>query len=731
MKKLVILVICLFLSIATMWANASSDNKKPFQHKIIAKIDIQNSLIQVVDTIIFPSDYIKGNPIAYFYLNSNLKISSENSAFELKKVEEKKSEHGEISITKYAITFPKKAKGESFLVLSYTGKIFDEIKTGAVQYARGFSETSGIISSNGVYLAGATNWISRFENNELHTFTLQVEIDKDWTAVSQGTRITNLLAGDKRIVKYSSTDPMDEVYLIANKWTEYSLQSGNVLVQAFLRTPDEKLANKYLGATSKYLKLYENLIGPYPFTKFALIENFWETGFGMPSFTLLGEKVIRFPWILDSSYPHELLHNYWGNSVFVNYTEGNWCEGITAYMADHLIKEQTGEGEEYRRTTLQKYTDYVNESNDFPVSKFISRNNSAEEAIGYGKVLMINNMLRYELGDEIFVKAYAKFYNDFKFKQATFDDLKSCFNAVSGKDLTPFFNQWVKRTGAPTLELSDVKIENLGGKFNITFTLSQTQKENVFDINVPVAIYLVGNEQTVFEKINLKERKKQFTFSYSSRPQRIDIDPQFNIMRRLAKSEVPSTLSQVFGSKKGFIILPSSSKNLESYSGMARMWSETQAAQGNKLTILNDNAIENLPDSGAVWVLGFENKFASKFTINDDYKKLFSPAIIAKIDSLQTTGALIYAMPNPANGNYPAGFVGANSAASITALSQKLLHYGKYGYLGFVGDAATNVLKGFFPALFSTLNYIDRTGNQAPIQAKLVQRKALTEYNKK
>ena len=105
--------------------------------------------------------------------------------------------------------------------------------------------------------------------------------------------------------------------------------------------------------------MYRGLIGPYPYTKFAMVENFWETGYGMPSFTLLGPSVLRFPFILTSSYPHEILHNWWGNSVFVDYASGNWCEGLTAYLADHLIQEQRGTGATYRRNTLQKYRDYV------------------------------------------------------------------------------------------------------------------------------------------------------------------------------------------------------------------------------------------------------------------------------------------------------------------------------------------------------------------------------------
>ena len=105
-------------------------------------------------------------------------------------------------------------------------------------------------------------------------------------------------------MRYESSDPGDEIYLIAGKWTEYNRNTGNVLVQAELRKPDSELANKYLDATIGYLELYEKLIGPYPFSKFCLVENFWETGYCMPSFTLLGEKVIRFPFIINSSYPH-------------------------------------------------------------------------------------------------------------------------------------------------------------------------------------------------------------------------------------------------------------------------------------------------------------------------------------------------------------------------------------------------------------------------------------------
>jgi aminopeptidase N len=251
------------------------------------------------------------------------------------------------------------------------------------------------------------------------------------------------------IVRWESPEPMEEIFLIAARFHEYSSKAGRVDVIAFLRTPDEALAAKYLETTSQYLDMYRSLIGPYPFTKFALVENFWETGYGMPSFTLLGEKVIRFPFILHSSYPHELLHNWWGNSVYVDFGGGNWCEGLTTYMADHLIKEQRGQGAQYRRDALQRYADYVGPDGDFPLRSFISRTDAATEAVGYGKSMMMWHMLRRMIGDGPFIEGVRAFYRDNIYRAASFGDLRAAFETASGIDLGGFFEQWVERAGDP------------------------------------------------------------------------------------------------------------------------------------------------------------------------------------------------------------------------------------------------------------------------------------------
>ena len=237
--------------------------------------------------------------------------------------------------------------------------------------------------------------------------------------------------------RWSVATPTEEVHLIAAPFTEYSRDAGAVKAMAFLRKPEQALADRYLDATAQYLEMYRGLLGPYPYSKFALVENFWETGYGMPSFTLLGEQIIRFPFILYTSYPHELLHNWWGNGVFVDIAGGNWCEGLTAYLADHLIAEQRGQGADHRRAILQKVTNYVTPQNDFPLSRFHSRHDAVTEAVGYGKTAMVFNMLREKVGDAQFIKALQAFYRDNRFREASFDDIRTSFEAVSASICAP------------------------------------------------------------------------------------------------------------------------------------------------------------------------------------------------------------------------------------------------------------------------------------------------------
>ncbi|TPW16769.1 MAG: peptidase M28, partial [Halothiobacillaceae bacterium] len=454
------LLTCAWLS--PVWASTT------VRHELTVTLDPATHRIEAVDKITFPS----ASTAWQFDLHGDLKLQPEPNAASVKQIKSSPAQTGGVPLNRYEVILP---AGAREITLRYIGEIFHPLEEATAEYARSFHDSPGIISPEGIYLAHPSAWYPLFANTDRVTFKLQVTLPEQWSAVSQGKRLAKEISNHQSRVTWEENSSQEEIYLIASTFSEYSKTTGAVEALVFLREPDAALAQKYLDVTAQYIEMYRQLIGPYPYTKFALVENFWETGYGMPSFTLLGSKVIRLPFILYSSYPHEILHNWWGNSVYVDIQQGNWSEGLTSYLADHLIQEQQGNGASARRALLQNYADFVSASKDFPLSEFRMRHSSSSEAVGYGKAQMLFHMLRLELGDQAFIKGLHQFYMQYRFKEASFADLATLFGRVAGRDLTPFFEQWVKRVGAPALQIKASKVEQKAGQWSLTFTLTQSQ----------------------------------------------------------------------------------------------------------------------------------------------------------------------------------------------------------------------------------------------------------------
>jgi len=584
------------------------------------------------------------------------------------------------------------------LKLRYSGRIDFSLSDQKEEYTRGFRETQGLIGDEGVYLSGSSRWYPIF-GDELVTFEADLSAPEAWHVISHGEGSSKDGSGRAR---WRSDTPLDEIHLVGGPLYRYQDAAGAVETLVYLHELDDALAARYLDATAQYIEMYRNLIGPYPYGKFALVENFWETGYGMPSFTLLGPTVIRFPFILHSSYPHEILHNWWGNSVFVDYARGNWCEGLTAYLADHLIQEQRGQGAAYRRNTLQKYRDYVKAGRDFPLSEFRSRHSAATEAVGYGKSLMAFHMLRQRFGDDAFRAALSRFYRTQKGRRASFGDIRESFEAVVEEDLGWFFDQWVERAGAPALEITDARATTSGDGFLLSFRLAQIQPDEPFILDVPVRIQTASGPR--LETVRMDQREIACELTSPERPLAVSIDPGFDLFRQLDPRETPPSIGQIFGEEAVLAVLPSAAgeHEREPYRRLLEGWH----TDTHQVEFCLDSELDSLPKDRAVWILGLDNRFA---------RTLFTPASNPGLDWTRERAvlggqpvalldhSLVAVRRHPENLDQAVGWLLVQPESAFPGLGRKLPHYGKYSYLAFEGAEPTNVVKGQWPAADSPL----------------------------
>lgn len=593
------------------------------------------------------------------------------------------------------------------VTLAYGGRIRHDLEHIDESLGRARQWSRGTIAPDGVFLDAGSGWYPRIPESR-QSFVLDVRLPEGWSAISQGAGTTDPARGRSH---WSESQPQDDIYLIAGRFHAYHKRSADVQAEAqvYLREPDTALAERYLDATLEYLAFYSDLIGPYPFAKFALVENFWESGYGMPSFTLLGPQVVRLPFILQTSYPHEILHNWWGNGVYVDYDSGNWSEGLTNYLADYWLMERAGRGIEGRRDMLKSFADYVRQGRDFPLTEFVQRHGADTQAIGYNKGAMVFHMLRRELGDETFIQGLRRFYADNRFRAAGYADLRLAFERVSGRDLDTFFAAWVERAGAPSLALEDVETRSTPEGYRISGRIRQTQSEPPFPLSLPVVIDLDSGE-SVIETIASHEHETRFDIALRSAPVRLRLDPDFEVFRALAPGELPVTLSTLFGAEQGLILIPAAAPEaLQSgYRRLAERWCVGHPGW----RVAEDREFEHLPDDRPVWLLGWENRHleafardAADFALTLDDGQAPRLALTSKPNGMNATLDPMTDSPvlTRRMADQPIAWMATRLPDALPALARKLPHYGKYSVLSFSGPESTNTLKGQWPTGDSAL----------------------------
>ncbi len=569
--------------------------------------------------------------------------------------------------------------------IRYRASFRDQAPTQPVNTEDPAFGVTGTIGTDGIFLGGGAQWYPEDRESQ-PAFSLQIDTPPGLRAVTAGRRITDEPGRSVWQIEH----PVRGLALAAGPYEVRSGESGGIPVYTYFYPQSRQFATTYLQAAENYLALYTKLFGPYPFAKFAVAENFFPTGYGYPSWTLLGSSVVALPFIVETSLGHEVAHSWWGNGVWVDYSRGNWSEGLTTYVADHLYKmrQSPEEAQQYRLKILRDYATLVPPAKDFPLAEFTSRTTAAEQAIGYGKSAMVFHMAHQRVGDAAFWQGLRQVAEEKLFAPASWDDFSAALGKAGGTDLQPFFIQWVQRPGAPRLSLTQVREESGSAGWIVTGILRQEPPS--YDLQVPLLLETEGAPVTAIIAVSGEETP--FRLEADSRPKRLTADPEVDIFRRLELSEIPPSVNAVRGATALLAIaaddLPpdtlSSARLLLPALGQQQVEVRSEktvspaALKGRDVLYIGlPTRAELRPALPEGLVLAAKKFILEGKTYAGENAVLF--ATLRHPDDPQRTIALF--------------IPGSPQAAAVAA--RKIPHYGKYSYLAFV--KGTNVAKGIWP----------------------------------
>lgn len=553
------------------------------------------------------------------------------------------------------------------------------------------------ISPQGTFLAGGSGW---YPDPRLGSsgWRLSVTAPPGYLAVTAGRLKEQVTTAEYSRSVWEEDLPLSDLTVSAGPYEVKTVQLGDIPVSTYFYSQTQDIAPTYLDAARDYLKGYEDLFGPYPFAKFAVVENFFPTGYGFPSWTLLGSTVIRLPFIVETSLGHEIAHSWWGTGVRVDHTQGNWSEGLTTYVADYLFLERRSaeEARNYRLRILRDYAALVTPEQDFPLTRFLRRTDRPAQAVGYGKAAMVFHMLRHKVGEEIFWAGLREMAATHMFDQISWDDFAALYSRLSGTNLQPFFDQWVRRSGAPILSLENVKVERRDEQWSISGQL--LQKTRPFDLHLPLVLETDG--EPLVRWISLKEHETHFELTTTGTPKRLLVDPDAHTFRQLHTEEIPASVNSIRGSENLIAVL--AEELPPATAEAARL--VLQALRQPDIRILEENRVrpEQLRDRDVLF-LGLPRRFATPLTDGtgisvDNQGFAFSGE---RFDGPQ---AALFAAVTPKDAPHTqwAYFI-PNSPESARDAARRIPHYGRDSYLIF--DQGENRVRGTWEIQKSPLTH--------------------------
>ncbi len=591
------------------------------------------------------------------------------------------------------------------LKVDFSGSLYVEPDNRRFSREKIAFEVNGTIGPEGIYLSPSAYWYPTLPD-VLSTYEITVRLPEGWNCVTDGMPGGALERDGWVEVTHTSDVVTGALSLSAGPFVVEKVDHNGVAVMTYFLPEQAGLSEGYLESCIKYIDKYSDLIAPYPFPKFAVVDNFLPSGYGMPGWTLLGSEVLRLPFIKRTSLGHEITHNWMGNSLLVDYRQGNWCEGLTVYLADYRYKEEADSlaAVEYRMNQLRDYAAYVNSDNDYPVVEFAERSNPADRAIGYGKVMMIFHMLRRmldEYDEAIFMQVIGETYRKYQWQPIGWREWRKEFERRLGQKLNWFFDQWLYRTGAPELAIENMVVENLEGGWKAEFEVVTTAADGrPYKYLLPIRV--LSDIGSVYHQVFIENPRQAVKLTGGGEIRTLQLDPAFDLFRKVYPGEMPLTLAEFFGDADGILVIPSQGLKVHEFRRIA----ESLKSDGQQ--VVTDAEFTPDMEKKSVWLFGDPeiNRVFSTFSM-DPSRLAYLPSRAPRWREERPLpagirfrreefrgGKLTATMieRNPKDSEKTLVYTLALPDADIVGGTRKLPHYGKYSYLLFEDDK--NIRKG-------------------------------------
>jgi len=250
--------------------------------------------------------------------------------------------------------------------------------------------------------------------------------------------------------------------------SDYYLNGKDTLtLNYYVLRYNEQKARTHFTQVKPMLACYEKFFGKYPFYKdgYKLVETtYW--GMEHQSCVAYGNNYKNNEFGFDFIIIHESAHEWWGNSLSCTDVADMWLHEAFATYAEALYVESKLN---YKTAVAYLKTQQQRIKNEYPIIGPYDVNfqgTKDDDDMYFKGTWMLQTFRHVVNNDSIFFAILHGLQTRFKYSSTNTDEVIRYINQITGKDYSPFFNQYLQRAGIPILKY---KLKQRGNATILTY----------------------------------------------------------------------------------------------------------------------------------------------------------------------------------------------------------------------------------------------------------------------
>jgi aminopeptidase N len=359
------------------------------------------------------------------------------------------------------------------------------------------------------------------------TAEMNIRVPSDERVVGSGSGIAapKSLPGNRTEYTFKWARPGFPGTIIAGKFLEPITAPGVNNIHAYVTEPRKAAAVVLAQDAAKQFEFMTSTFGQPESSQINLVElptDAVAASWAPEIAALSGARVAGKTY--SRLLANTVAHQWWGSEISPATMNDAWItNGMSRYAELMYIEDSAGKTAFQSAVTDVQAGALAYDTEPLATVGRLDPFSPQFQSMTLEKGAMVFHMLRWEMGDDVFLKFLRGLLSQYIDKGVRTSNVQAVADAQSQLQLTPFFAQWIDGTGAPTFT-NKYTVFRLGNNKGFRTVGSIAQDLDLF--RMPVELRIETDGKTEVRRVDVTGTESQFSVETFGRPRRISIDPQ-------------------------------------------------------------------------------------------------------------------------------------------------------------------------------------------------------------